>query len=150
MVEKNSVGVFVEYKNWYKCFREELFRQPGVEDGMTIVEASKVVAETNPYINGQLSFIRESEIIGFGTIEELADIHDQKTGKPKLLPFMHLDFLTQDYIALYLALKNPQFASIASVHIGNWSPDPRYEKPALIQAFLALHDNVKKRHCYRQ
>lgn len=138
MEQNTEQSIVVEYKDWYKTFVDELMRQPGTEESSSILEAARVVAETNKYIKERLDFIERSEAMGHSTVLELANIHDRETGKPKLLPFMHLDFLTQDYIALYLALKNPQFASIASVHMGNWSPDVRYEKPALIQAFLAL------------
>lgn len=131
MMQKQENEVLIEYKDWYKCFREELFKQPGVSENMSVVEASRVIAETNPYVKRQLDFIERSESMG-GAFLDLAE------KKPEMIQFMHLDFLSRDYIALYLSLKNEYFASICAERRERWSVGP-HERDAMCEAFLCLY-----------
>jgi hypothetical protein len=139
MPQENEPSVLVEYRNWYQAFVDELKKQPGTVKCSSVVEAAHIVAESNPYLKERLDFIERSEAIGADTLITLAEIKNKETGEPELLPFMHIDLTTRDYIALYLSLVEPHFATIACIHRGNWSPDVRYQKPALIEAFLAKH-----------
>jgi len=136
MMQKQNNEVLVQYKDWYKCFKEELFKQPGVGGEMSVVQASEVVAETNPYIKLQFDFIKRSEAMG-GAFMELAE------KKPEMIQYMHLDFLSRDYIALYLSLKDKHFASICAGSPRKWMMGP-HERDAMCEAFLCKY-NIKNR-----
>jgi len=131
MMQKQNNEVLVEYKDWYKCFRDELFSQSGVSKGMSVVQASSLVAETNPYIKLQFDFIKRGEAMG-GSFLDLAE------KKPEMIQYMHLDFLSRDYIALYLSLKDKHFASICAGASRKWMMGP-HERDAMCEAFLCKY-----------
>jgi hypothetical protein len=131
MTQKQNEDVLFEYKDWYRCFTEELFKQRGVSSDMTVTQASRAVAETNPYIKRQLDFIERGESMG-GAFLDLAE------NKPEMIQYMHLDFLSRDYIALYLSLKDEHFASICAGSPGKWMIGP-HERDAMCEAFLCKY-----------
>jgi len=110
MVQENKKDVLVEYRDWYKCFKDELFIQPGVTSNMSVSEAAEVVAGSNPYIHKRLDAIKMGESYGMSDVVSLGE------KVPELVPFMRLDFTTQDYISYYVSMKDKLFATAAGKH----------------------------------
>jgi len=109
MQDKNHKQI-VKPRNWYKKFKDELYRQVGVTKEMTVSEAATVVAEVNPYIKHSLSAICLSEDMGIG--EGAGFPFDN----PKLIPITRMDLVSEDHAMYYVSLKDKDFANAAGKH----------------------------------
>ena len=60
----------MQFKNrdWYKCFKDELYKQPGVTPDMDVREAAEHVAQSNDFIAYQLNAIKIAEDYGIGRV----------------------------------------------------------------------------------
>ena len=107
MVQENKKDGLVKYKDWYKCFRDELFKQPGVITDMGVREAAEHVAKTNDFIAYQLGAIKMNEDYG------IADSATPIIHEEALVSITRMDLTSQDYLARYVSLKDPIFARAA-------------------------------------
>lgn len=99
----------VQFKNrdWYKCFKDELYKQPGVTPDMDVREAAEHVAKTNDFIAYQLNAIKIAEDYGIGR-SDTPIIHESE-----LVSMTRMDLMSQDYLARYVSLKDKIFARAA-------------------------------------
>ncbi len=99
----------VQFRNrdWYKCFKDELYRQPGVTMDMDVREAAEHVAKTNDFIAYQLNAIKMLEEYGIGN-SDTPIIHEEE-----LISITRMDLTSQDYLARYVSLKDKIFAKAA-------------------------------------
>jgi hypothetical protein len=97
----------IKNRDWYKCFKDELFKQPGVTADMDVREAAEHVAKTNDFIAYQLGAIKICEDYNMGSDEGFF-AHNSE-----LVHVTRMDLVIQDYIARYVSLKDKQFAKAA-------------------------------------
>lgn len=99
----------VQFKNrdWYKCFKDELYKQPGVTVDMDVREAAEYVAKTNDFIAYQLEPIKTAEDYGIGNSDTPI------INEPELVSVNCMDLMSQDYLARYVSLKDKYFAKAA-------------------------------------
>ncbi len=99
----------LQFKNrdWYKCFIDELYKQPGVTDEMDVREAAEHVSRSNDFIAYQLNAIKIAEDYGIGR-SDTSIINEQE-----LVSITRMDLVSQDYLARYVSLKDKIFARAA-------------------------------------
>ncbi len=127
--------VMVSFKNWQHEFQRALLRQPNVPKDARVIEAARIVASTNPYIESNLSMIERGEAFGPAFEEFLTKVENVESK----FPFLNLDFSTRDYIALYISLHDTAFATRHAQARGKVVPSV-HERDADCIAYLKGHE----------